>query len=958
MSPTVPSVDDAITFGPFHLFQSQQLLLEADKPVRLGSRALEILGALVERPGEMVSKRELVARVWPNTVVEEANLKVHIAALRKALGDGRDGNRYLVNVPGRGYKFVAPVVQPKQPALLAPRVSSTPRPSPILSPLTRIHGREDAVETTINKLSQSRIVTIVGPGGIGKTTVALAVAANLVAASRDGGGLVDLSPLADPLLVPSALATMLGVAVRSENPIPGLIAFLAGKQMLIVLDSCEHVVAAAAMMASKLLEGTADLRILATSREPLRMAGESVVRLQPLKTPDESEVLTAAEALSFASIQLFVERASERIGTFRLVDADAPLVADICRKLDGNPLAIELAAGRVDAFGVRGVATQLDDRFRLLTSGWRDAPPRQQSLMVTLDWSCNLLSEIERVILRRLGIFAGYFTLDAASVVATGGAVSLADVLGGVASLVDKSLVSADVGSTVARYRLLDTTAAYARNQLAAHPGEYEQIARSHTAFYLDLLERADADATLQHSKDWSIDYGAHIDNVRAALNWSFSPGGDPAIGVSLTIAALSMWVHLSLPDECRRRVSRALESVKPGSAGTRRQELQLLAGLGVALWPRPESGPVWTKALVIAEELGDLDYRLRALWGLWIVSATGGNHRTGLSIARQFSTLAAKTADPLALFAGDRLIGSSMHFLGEQRGARRHLDRMLSQSVAGSTRTQIVRFQYDQSVARRAFLSRTFWLQGLADQAMREAEGSVADAQASGHSLSLCYALGHAGCAIALLTGDLTAARRHIAMLLEHSARHELPVWQRLGRCFSGILNLRLGDQLSGLQLIGAAMDELRGAGIASYCKSTVSEYAECLGRIGEIARAQAEINEALSQCTRNKELWCLPELLRVKGELALLADPNGIAAAESSFQESLALARKQTALSWELRTATSLARLQRRQHHEKKAKDVLARTYGRFNEGFQTPDLKAAKLLLSQLSTACIPT
>ena len=240
----------------------------------------------------------------------------------------------------------------------------------------------------------------------------------------------------------------------------------------------------------------------------------------------------------------------------------------------------------------------------------------------------------------------------------------------------------------------------------------------------------------------------------------------------------------------------------------------------------------------------------------------------------------------------------------------------------------------------------------------MREAEGSVADAQASGHSLSLCYALGHAGCAIALLTGDLTAAQRHISMLLEHSTRHELPVWQRLARCFSGILNLRRGDHSSGLLLIGAAMDELRGAGIAAYCKSTVSEYAECLGRIGEIARAQAEIDEALAQCAQNEELWCLPELLRVKGELSLLeAGASGRSAAESDFQKSLALARKQTALSWELRTVTSLARLQKQKHQEKEAKELLARTYARFTEGFGTPDVNAAKLLLSELNSRHIP-
>ena len=956
MPPTAPPVEEAIAFGPFHLFPAQQMLLEAGKPVRVGSRALEILAALVERPGEMVSKRELVARVWPNTVVEEANLKVHIGALRKALGDGSDGNRYLVNVPGRGYRFVASVVHPKQPPLQTPDAGANQLSSRIPSPLSRILGREDTVETIVNKLSQSRLVTIVGPGGIGKTTVALAVAAKLVPSSRDGGVFVDLAPLADPLLVPSAIATMLGVAVRSDNPIPSLIAFLAAKQMLIVLDSCEHIVAAVAAMASKLLEGSAALHILATSREPLRVARESVYRLPPLKTPAASDELTVAEALTFPAIQLFVERASERIGTFRLSDTDPPLIADICRKLDGNPLAIELAAGRVDVFGVPGVATQLSDRFRLLTSGRRDAPPRQQSLIVTLDWSYDLLSEVERVILRRLGIFAGYFTLEAASEVATGGAVNLSDVLTGVASLVDKSLISADVGSTIARYRLLDTTAAYARKQLAAHHGEFEQIAHRHAEFYLRLLDRTEVAAAPQRGTDWPIAYGAHIDNVRAALDWSFSPDGDRAIGVSLTIAAVSLWLHLSLMDECRKRVHRALESAKSGPIGTRRQEMQLLTALGVALYsigPGPESGVVWANVLEIAEELRDIDYRLRALWGLWVVCVTGSNHRSGWSIAKQFSLLATKTTDPLALFVGDRLTGTSLHFLGRQRDARRCFNLMLTRPVSGTTRTQILRFQFDQSVARRAFLSRILWLQGLPDQAMHEAEGSVADAQELRHSLSLCYALGQGGCAIALLNGDMTAAQRNVSMLLEHAARHELPLWQTMGRCFSGMLNVRRGDHRAGLLLLGSAIDELGSAGYALYRTAALSEYAQALGGVGDIARALAAIEEALAQSKRNEELWCLPELLRVKGELLLLeAGPNAVRAAERHFQRSLALARQQKALSWELRTAISLARLKRPQHRKPQERKLLARTYARVTEGFGTADMRAAKLLLIELT------
>ncbi|NPT55058.1 hypothetical protein GNZ13_10650 [Paraburkholderia sp. 5N] len=949
--PAVPSIDDAIAFGPFHLFPAQHVLLEGGKPVRVGSRALEILVALVERPGEMVSKKELVARVWPDTIVEEGNLKVHIAALRKALGDSRDGNRYLVNVPGRGYIFVAPVVHPKRPALPTTDFGANPHSCHIPLPLTRILGREDVVETIVNKLSESHIVTIVGPGGIGKTTVALAVAAKFVASKDDSVGFVDLAPLTDHLLVPTALATMLGVAVRSDNPIPSLIAFLTGRQMLIVLDSCEHVVAAVAMMASQLLEGIADLHILATSREPLRVTGESVQRLPPLKTPAASDALTAAEALTFPSIQLFVERTSERIGAFRLTDIDAPLVGEICRKLDGNPLAIELAASRVDAFGIRGVVTLLNDRFRLLTSGWRNAPPRHQTLMVTLDWSYDLLAEIERVLLRRLGIFVGYFDLEAASKVAASGAVTSSDVLNGVATLVDKSLVSADVGRTVARYRLLDTTAAYARKQLVDH-AEFDQSARSHAEYYLALLERAGTEATLQRNEDWAIAYGAHVDNVRAALDWAFSLNGDAVIGVSLTIEAVSLWTHLSLMNECRSRVNRALESVKCGANGDRRQEMRLLTALGVALYsigPGPESGTVWTKVLEIAEEVGDIDYRLRALWGLWVVCVTGGNHRSGLSLAKQFSTLAAKTTDPVALFIGDRLVGTSLHFLGEHQGARRHFNLMLSRPISSTSRAQIVRFQFDQSVAGRAFLSRILWVQGYPDHATHEAEGSVEDAQALRHGLSLCYALGQAACPIALLTGDMTAARRNVSMLLEHSLRHELPLWQTMGRCFSGMLQFRKGDHSSGLLLLGQAIDELREAGFALYHTAALCEYAGALGSVGELARAQAAINEALAQSARNDELWCMPELLRVKGELVLLeADSNGVSAAENYFHKSFALAQQQGALSWELRAAISLARLEKNQRFEGQAQKLLALAYARFSEGFDTADMREAKLLL----------
>src|SRR5262245_53870544 len=381
----VVSADHAISFGPFRLVPSQQLLLEDGKPVRLGSRALEILIALAERPNELVRKEDLIARVWPDTFVEEGNLRVHIATLRRALGDGQGGRRYVTNIPGRGYRFVAPISLFADQEVRASLPSTAMPTYDVPAPPTRMLGRDDVVNSLISQLPRRRFITLAGPGGIGKTTVALAVADRSTASYRDGVRFVDLAALTDSLLVPSALGFVLGLAIRSDNPIPGLVAFLRDKKMLLVLDSCEHVIDAAASLAEQVLRGAPGVHILTTSREALRAEGERVQRLGPLGVPAVSAGLTAEEAITYPAIQLFVERATESLDTFELTDADAPVVADVCRRLDGIALAIELAAGRVDAFGVRGLAARLDDRFRLLTHGRRTALPRHQTLSATLD---------------------------------------------------------------------------------------------------------------------------------------------------------------------------------------------------------------------------------------------------------------------------------------------------------------------------------------------------------------------------------------------------------------------------------------------------------------------------------------------------------------------------------------------------------------------------------------------
>jgi predicted ATPase/DNA-binding winged helix-turn-helix (wHTH) protein len=946
----------AIAFGPFQLVPAKQLLLEHSEPVPIGTRALEILILLVERAGDLVSKDELIARAWPNTFVQESNLKVHVAALRRVLGDGQSGNRYVVNVPGRGYRFVGEVSYSEAPSReIAPVTAAAQRHNfPAL--LSRVIGRDEIVSGITALVSKRRFVTIVGPGGIGKTTVALAIADELISAFKDGGRFADLAPLNDAALLPSLLASLLGVAVYSDKPIPSLLTYLEDKHMLIVLDSCEHIVDAVAQLAETLVKGAPGLHVVATSREPLRAAGELVRRLPSLETPAASILLTAADAAASPAVQLFVERASASVDAFALTETDTLLVADICRRLDGNPLAIELAAGRVDAFGIGGVAKGLNDRFSLLKSGRRTALPRHQALGATLDWSYDLLTEKERTVLRRLSVFVGEFSLDAATIIAAGSHVTSSEVVDCVAALVAKSLISSEVNADSHCYRLLDTTRAYARAK-SATSGEFMAIARRHAEHCRDHLERAGIESITQSPADWLIVYGNQIDNVRAALDWAFSSDGDAAVGVSLTVAAVPLWINLSLMDECRQRVRRALSHLRIGDGQAANGEMRLFAALGVALFsicPAPESTTAWRHVLEIAEGLNDKDYKLRAFWGLWTVCVTGDNQRKGLSLARMLSKSASEASDPLAMIVGDRLIGTSHHFLGEQTLARRHIEQAITGSGALGDTSHSTRFLFDQSLAARVYLAKIDWLRGFPEKAMHEAEGCVADAERMGHSLSLCYALGLGACATALLVGDLATAERYVSMLLDHSVRHVHALWDVMGRYLKGAILVRSGNHDGGLRLLQTATTQFREGGFILYRTASLGELAESWGNVGKAAPALAAIDEALVESKLNDEHWCIPELLRIKGELLLLeAAPNAANRAKEHFTQSLDLARQQEALSWELRTATSLSRLQRDQDRPKEARELLAPVYARFTEGFATSDLKAARVLLSELNS-----
>jgi len=516
--------EEVFTFGAFRLISAQRTLFEDGKALRLGSRAFDILVALIERAGQTIPKEELIARAWPGTVVEEAALRVHVAALRKALGDGRAGKRYIASLSGRGYAFVAPVTREHAlSAIAAPAGMVEAGNLPAL--LTRVVGRAETVAALAAQLGRRRFLTIVGPGGIGKTTLAVAVADAVRGSYADGVWLVEVASLADPDLLPSALGAVLGVPPSGANPLSGLAAWLRDKQALIVFDSCEHVIGAAAALTETILRGAPRVAILSTSREPLRAEGETLHRLAALEFPLASADLAVDDALRYSAVQLFNERAAAGMDGFTLGDADVPAALEICRRLDGIPLALELAAARVGVFGVRELAAHLDDRFRLLTSGRRTALSRHQTLGAALDWSYQLLPEAERAVLRRLSVFAGEFALEAAVAVAADAGSS--EILDCIANLVAKSLVAADPRGETAQYRLLDTTRLYALEKLKSS-SELHQIARRHAEHFCTVFGPAEAESETRPQAEWLAMYGLHLANVRAALDWAFSAEGDP----------------------------------------------------------------------------------------------------------------------------------------------------------------------------------------------------------------------------------------------------------------------------------------------------------------------------------------------------------------------------------------------------------------------------------------------
>ena len=935
-----PQGKDGISFGPFRLLATERLLEKDGVPLNLGSRALDLLIALIERATEVVSKRELMARVWPDLAVDEGSLRFHIASLRKALGDGRSRLRYVANVAGRGYCFVAPISRSAVKPLLAKSFVAD-RAGKLPSRLLRMVGRDETVQTISAQLLGRRFVTVVGPGGIGKTTVAVSVAHAKFAEFGGAVHFVDLGALDDPSLVPSALASTLGLSVSSDCLIKALLSCVRDQRMLLVLDSCEHVIATAAAVAESIVRDASQVHILATSRESLRAEGEQVHRLPPLGCPPEAAGLKAAEAMSFPAVRLFVERVTASGNHFVLSDADAPIVADLCRRLDGVALALELAASRAAVLGIRETAALLDSQFSLLWQGRRTALPRHQTLGATLEWSHNLLSEFERVVLRRLALFVGTFSLEAARSVAAETPIERGQVVEAIASLVAKSLVTTEIGATSVRYRLLDTTRAYAVDKLI-QSGQAAAVALRHATYYRELLERTDSAAAQLSAAEGPAVHREHVSNIRAALEWTFSAQGDLDLGTALAAASAPLFLEISLLNECRVWMERSI-AARDAATWDRRREMEIQAALALSLMfterDCEEVRAALIRGMALAEELSYPRLQLRLLGALHIFLTRIGDFHGALAFARRSEAVAKMIRDPAATLAADWMLGISYHFIGTQYRAREHCEAVLYPQ-ASRHGDLIHRHRIRTLVA----LARTLWLQGYADRAAKVARQTLDEAGTRGHPVRLCIFLIYTA-PVFLWIGDWPAADAIIERLIAHAARHSLAPYHAIGIGLKGELSLRRGDVDAGIRLLRSCLETLHADPVF------MGDLAEGLAAAGQLAEAFAVVDEAITHSERKGESFHTPEILRIKGELLASMPGGNLSEAEDWLSRSLQLARRQSALAWELRTTMSLALLRRKQGRQDEAHGALAAVYERFTEGFETSDLRAARQLLDEL-------
>lgn len=863
-------------FGAFTLHPASRLLLENGQPVRLGARALDLLVALVEQSGEVIAKEDLFKRVWPNTVVEETSLRVHIAALRKALG-GADA-RYIANIPGKGYSFTGELEMraPAAPPAAAPVPRLARHNLPVR--LTKMIGRSAAAEAVSTLLLTRRFVTIVGEGGVGKTTLALAVAEGNLGEYADGTSFVDLATCSHEGEVVSAVGRALGLPLPPHSPATALCDALKHQRFLLVLDNCEHLISASAELAVDLLQRLPILRILATSREPLRAEGEHVHRLDTLPVPPAGQTATLAQAMQYESIQLLVERVSAVADGFEIADHNIAHAAEPCRRLDGIPLALELAAARVSFFGLAGLLDRLHERLSLLTSGHRTVMPRHQTLRALYDWSFDLLDAASKRAFCRLAVFPGSFPLEGGLALMPGD--DRAEALTTFLELISKSLLTTNLGTARRTYSLLDTARVYAAEKLGIS-GEAHAARSHHAAWVIQTLNAANKEWSVLERRVWSQRHAYLVEDASAALAWAASEPGERLLYGELTAASYLLHQELSQLEPHRPHLRAALGGLRQLAERRLDLEQHLTVLLGEAL---AHCKTQWRDVEEWREEanasFSDAELHPAVLYCASVAALSHGEYRQMLRSSERLEYAAEARNEPNFVVAARRLQAQAHHFLGEHGTARRLAEDVLLSSASGAATSG--KFDtMDRRVSMGIVLARLSWLQGNSEEAWRVLQ-AIADLAAKEFEHGRCQYLALAAIPIAVWEGDMGAARNGLNILMQMTDR---PGYSDYWREWASALSRVVAGEPLNAPLSSAKLADLIGALDPTYEDGRLLDRAES-GLAG----------------------WSASEVLRHRAERIRTEVPLE---AERLLGTALAMARHQGAVRWELRCALSLARL-----------------------------------------------
>ncbi|MFZ4287507.1 ATP-binding protein [Variovorax sp. HJSM1_2] len=807
-----------------------------------------------------------------------------------------------------------------------------------------IFGRDAVIEELETQLASRRLVTLVGSGGIGKTTVAHALAKRISHVWPDGIVGVELAALYDPNLLASTLAAALDLPVSSMIDVKSVkakvLAYLQEKRILLVLDSCESQIEAVAELVESLLGATQYMQVLATSREPLLTSDEWVHRLAPIGLPKDLKGISPDEALSFPAIAMFAKCAGSRGVAFELTEHNVASVVDLCMRLDGIPLAIELAAAAMSEVGVEQLTSQLGEHVLALEDDNQTTHARHRTLGAMFDWSYERLDASEKRAFRRLSVFRGTFSIESAVAVVAHQASTKAAATNIVFRLIEKSLVSNANTKGDGRFRLLDTTRAYASQQLESD-AERSIAKRIHAEHIRNILSRVERDWEQMPIAQWRAEYVSWLDDVRAALHWAYSEGGDPELGIKLTVDFFPLADKTSLMTDLDIQIDTALKVLSTLLHPLPWYEMRLKTAIGLVYQRKqieqPEMETQLESAFNVARTTGSVKHQIGPLLALWSTAFQHGNYPRALTWSNRMGKVASEYADTFAQLTSERTEAQSLHFLGQHNDALRlaqHVREKGWQRIPlGYTPSAV-----DLRVSMGILIARIHWMQGLATQASTEASACL-EAAAKDSPTALVQALGLAAIPIAIWRGDTALASTLVAQLKAHAAEFGFEYWMAWGTRYEATLKTHVGRH-----------NEPR-AGMASSYGANANKLSDHICSIDPIFWSSTSMDRVRSGAVG----WCASEVIRGFGERMLLnggATISSVAsAAEACFTEAIAIAQRQQALAWELRATMSKARLLAIGNRVEMAATILGTVTARFTEGQDTADLIAARALLQGL-------